>query len=109
MALKLTLATDEEIVLAEFGHGHVVVLCDDLDAFRGVEDKLHANGALDAVTVTSDGEEIAKITGMQITGAQTVCNNDGSVTGHIYTRGSSYELDGGVYAQAGRILLGEEG
>lgn len=108
MALKMTLGTGEEITLAEFGHDHLVILSADLAAFRSIEDKLHASGALDSVTVTSDGGTIAEITGMEIAGAQTVENNDGSITGHIYTRGSTYVLDSGEYAQAGRILLGEE-
>jgi len=30
------------------------------------------------------------------------------VTGHFYLQGGTYDLDGGEYAQAGRILLGEE-
>lgn len=45
---------------------------------------------------------------MEIAGTQTMVNSDGSITGHIYTQGSTYVLDGGEYAQAGRILLGEE-
>ena len=69
---------------------------------------MHAEGALDAVSVTDGGTKIAEITGMQITGAQTVGNTEGTVTGHFYTRGGTYALDGGEYAEAGRILLGEE-
>ena len=99
--LKMKLGTGEEITLAEFGHDHIVLLCADLEEFRETEDKIRADGALDSVEVTSDGEKIAQITGLQITGAQTV--------GNIYTRGGTYDLDGGEYAQAGRILLGEEG
>lgn len=107
-ALKLTLGTGDEIALAEYGHDHIVVLCADLEEFRTAEDQIRAAGALDNVEVTSDGELIAKVTGLQIMGAQTVANNDGSITGHIYTKGGTYDLDGGEYAQAGRILLGEE-
>lgn len=105
--LKMKLGTGEEIALAEFGHDHIVMLCEDLEEFREKEDKIRTDGALDSVEVTSDGEKIAQITGLQITGAQTVGNTDGTVTGHFYMTGGTYDL-GGEYAEAGRILLGEE-
>lgn len=101
----LKLSTDEEITISDFGHGHIVLLCDDLETFRTIEDKLHSG--FDAFTVEADGEIIASVSGADITGAQTVCNSDGSITGHIYSSGGTYDLDGGEYAQAGRILLGE--
>lgn len=107
MSLKMTLGTGEEVVLAEFGHNHLVVLCDNLAAFRTVEDKVIAEGALATVEVTDNDQTIAAISGMKLTGAQTVDNGDGSVTGHFYTTCGTYEL-GGDYAEAGRILLGEE-
>lgn len=108
MNLKMKLATGEEISLAEFGYNHIVVLCEDLEAFRAVEDKVMEEGALSSVEVTDDGQKIAAISGMRITGAQTVSNSDGSTTGHFYTLDGTYDLDGGEYAEAGRILLGEE-
>ena len=107
-SVKMMLGTGEEIALTEFGHNHLVLLCEDISAFRAVEDKLHAQGALESVQITTRGEVIADITGMEIAGTQTMVNSDGSITGHIYTQGSTYVLDGGEYAQAGRILLGEE-
>lgn len=105
--IQMHLATDETIDLASFGHEHLVVTCKDIPAFREVEDKLRAGGALETVEVTDSGAEIALITGMQISGTQTVANLDGTVTGHFYMRGGTYDLDAGEYAQAGRILLGE--
>jgi hypothetical protein len=92
---------------AEFAHEHIVITCESLEDFRTIEDMMNEDGALDKVEATAGGQTIATITGMQMAGAQTVANTDGSVTGHIYTRGGTYELDG-EYAQAGRILLGEE-
>jgi hypothetical protein len=92
---------------AEFAYEHIVITCESLEDFRTIEDMMNEDGALDKVEATADGQTIATITGMQMAGAQTVANTDGSVTGHIYTRGGTYEL-GGEYAQAGRILLGEE-
>lgn len=52
----MVLGTGEEISLAEFGHNHLVLLCEDLSAFRAVEDKLHAQGALDSVQITTRGK-----------------------------------------------------
>ena len=101
----LKLSTDEEITISDFGHGHIVLLCEDLTAFREIEDKLHEG--FDSFTVEADGEIIASVSGAEITGAQTVCNSDGTITAHIYSSGGTYDLDGGEYAQAGRILLGE--
>ena len=101
----LKLSNDEEITISDFGHGHIVLLCEDLTAFRAIEDKLHEG--FDSFTVTADGETIASVSGAEITGAQTVCNSDGSITAHIYSSGGTYDLDGGEYATAGRILLGE--
>lgn len=108
MSLKMTLGTGDEVGLAEFGHNHLVVLCESLAAFRAVEDKVMAQGALTSVEVTDNDQMIAAISGMRITSAQTVDNEDGSITGHFYTVGGTYELGGGDYAEAGRILLGEE-
>lgn len=107
MSLIMTLGTGEEVALAEFGYNHLVVVCESLAAFRAVEDKVMAEGALATVEVTDNDQTIAAISGMKLTGAQTVDNGDGSVTGHFYTTGGTYEL-GGDYAEAGRILLGEE-
>lgn len=104
---QIKLGTGKTFDAAEFAHEHIVVSCADLEGFRAIEDLMNEEGALDTVEATANGQTIATITGMQIAGAQTVANTDGSVTGHIYTRGGTYEL-GGEYAQAGRILLGEE-
>ena len=68
----------------------------------------HWKSILESCQSRPDGQTIATITGMQIASTQTVANTDGSITEHIYTRGGTYDLDGGEYAQAGRILLGEE-
>lgn len=106
--LALNLATNETIDLAEFGHGHLVFTCADVAAWRTVEDKLRAEGAIEDVTVTENGAAIARITGMTIRGTQTVENRGGGITAHVYTEGGLYDLDSGDYAQAGRILLGEE-
>lgn len=107
MGLKMTLGSGEEISLAEFGHNHIVVLCNGLAEFRAIEDKMLEAGALDSVEVADDDQRIAAITGMRLTGAQTIDNGDGTITGHFYMVGGTYDLDGGEYAQAGRILLGE--
>lgn len=101
----LKLSTNEEIEITDFGHSHIVLLCEDLETFRTIEDKLL--DGFDSFTVTADGETIASVSGAEITGAQTVCNSDGTITAHIYSSGGTYDLDGGEYAQAGRILLGE--
>lgn len=106
--MRMQLATHDEIDLAEFGHGHLVVLTEDLEAFRMIHDTLLEDGAMDEITVTDSGQTIAIIRDARITGAQTVANTDGTVTGHFYLTGGTYDLDGGEYAQAGRILLGEE-
>lgn len=106
--LEINLATNETIGLAEFGHGHLVFDCADLAAFRVIEGKIREEGALASVEVTDNGAPIAAIDGMTVKGTQTVENLDGTVTGHVYLRGGVYNLDAGDYAQAGRILLGEE-
>lgn len=104
---QIKLGTGRMFEAAEFAYEHIVITCESLEDFRTIEDMMNEDGALDKVEATAGGQTIATITGMQMAGAQTVANTDGSVTGHIYTRGGTYEL-GGEYAQAGRILLGEE-
>lgn len=106
--LVLNLATNETIDLAEFGHGHLIFTCADVPAWRTIEDKLRTEGAIEDVTVTDNGVAIANITGMSIRGTQTVENRGGGITAHVYTEGGLYNLDSGEYAEAGRILLGEE-
>lgn len=108
MSMRVNLATGSTFTISEFGHEHIVFVRNTIEECRLVENTLMADGALDAVTVETDGGTIATITGMQIAGTQTVANTDGSITEHIYTRGGTYDLDAGEYAQAGRILLGEE-
>lgn len=104
---KIKLNSGKTFDASEFAHEHIVVECVDLEEFRSIEDMMSEDGALETVEAEADGQTIATITGMQISGAQTVANTDGSVTGHIYTKGGTYEL-GGEYAQAAKILLGEE-
>ena len=108
MSMRLTLGTGSIFPISDFGHEHIVFVRDNIEECRLVENAMMAAGALDTVTVEADGQTIATITGMQIAGTQTVANTDGSITEHIYTRGGTYDLDAGEYAQAGRILLGEE-
>lgn len=105
--LQMKLNTGETIPIKETGYEHIVVLCDSLEEFRQIHDAMLAGAALDSVEITANGEPIATITGMRIAGTQTVSNLDGTVTGHFYTAGGTYEL-GGDYAEAARILLGEE-
>lgn len=106
--MKLQLATHDVINLAEFGHGHLVVVTEDLESFRNIHDAMLEDGAMAEITVKDGDQTIAIIHDAQITGAQTVANTDGTVTGHFYLTGGTYDLDGGEYAQAGKILLGEE-
>lgn len=108
MSMRIILGTGSTFSISEFGHEHIVFVRDNIEECRLAENALTASGALDTVTVEADGQTIATITGMQIAGTQTIANLDGSITEHIYTRGGTYDLDGGEYAQAGRILLGEE-
>ena len=107
--LQLRLATNEEIGLSEFAHGHLVFSCADISDWHAIEDKLREQGAVEDVTVTDNGATIAHITGTSIRGTQTVENRGGGITAHVYTEGGLYDLDSGEYAEAGRILMGEEG
>lgn len=106
--MKMHLSTHEEVDLADFGHEHLVVLCENLESFRSIHDAMLEDGAMEEIEVEEDGQTIAVIRNARISGAQTVANLDGTVTGHFYLADGTYDLDGGEYAQAGRILLGEE-
>lgn len=106
----MQLNTKEEITIAAFGHEHIVVDCESIGEFRQIHDKMLADGAMDTVTIEDSGQTIATIHGATIAGTQTVAvvGDPEKVTGHFYLQGGTYDLDDGEYAQAGRILLGEE-
>ena len=105
--IKMILSDGMEIDLESMaGKSHAVLICDTARGFQRLWNKLTPE-ALSEVTITEDGETVSRIADLVLSGAQCVNNDDGTVTGHFYFDAGGYIPD--EYAEAGRILLGEEG
>ena len=89
MNLKMKLATGEEISLAEFGYNHIVVLCEDLEAFRAVEDKVMEEGALSSVEVTDDGHGKASADPSKAVGGTEIALSATSDEGYAFDKWTS--------------------
>lgn len=104
--LKMILADASEIELVEAGATkHYVLLCADQAAFDAVWAKM-TDGNLASIRVEEDGVTVQQIANARLSGTQTLNNEDGTITGHIYLTGGDFVPD--EYSEAGRILLGEE-
>ena len=90
------------------GKRHAVVICNTDREFQRIWNRLKANDNLSEVEITEDGVTVSRIADLVLAGTQTVTNPDNNtITGHFYFDAGSYIPD--EYAEAGRILLGEEG
>lgn len=107
MALKMILNDGTEIELNESsGTTHAVVSCATREDFIDAWDALIAEGNLEEVRYVSGDDELYTIANMRLSGTQAVYNGDGSITGHFYFISGTVVRDD--FAEAGRILMGEE-
>lgn len=89
------------------GKKHAVMLCYTAKEFQRVWNRLTPEN-LSEVEIKEGDVTVNKIGDLVLFSAQAVTNPDtGKVTGHFYFDAGSYIPD--EYAEAGRILLGEEG
>lgn len=107
--LKLILKDNTEIELQEAGlPQHYVVVCDSITTFRGYADAMTPEN-LSEIRI-SDGHNILQtIVNSRLSGTQTVNNPGGTITGHFYLADGAIVQNDADYAEAGHILLGEEG
>lgn len=107
MAVQMILKDGTAIDLESMtGKSHAVLICPTAKAFQRLYNKLTPE-AIEEVTITEDGEVVSRIGGLAVAGEQCMNNDDGTVTGHFYFDAGGYIPDD--YAEAGHILLGEEG
>ena len=105
--MKLILKDKTELELTDITAHDLIFQCADVTAFMGIWSALNPEN-LSELTVMDGEETVQVLSGVSLTGTQTVINSDGSMTAHFYFDGArvSKESD---YEQAGRILIGEVG
>lgn len=105
MSLSLVLNNGSTIELADATFTkHYVVNCSDSADFAAKR-ALFTPSNLSDVKIYDDDVEVARIAGLELSGAQEVINPDETVTGHFYFYGGqNITAD---YAEAGRILIGD--
>ena len=108
MAIRMILKDGTSIELESMtGKSHAVVLCNTGEDFEEIWETMTPEN-LSEVEITEDGERTARIAELVLAGTQTRTNpDDNTITGHFYFDAGYYVPD--EYAEAGRILLGEEG
>ena len=106
MNLKLILKNNFTIDLADASiTQHFYIICEDKEQFMEIWDEMNPEN-LTEVKIMQDEDIINVIYGMKVNGIQIADNPNGTFTAHFYTEGGEYVVD--KYAEAGRILLGEE-
>lgn len=107
MTLQLVLKDGTAIDIMESGlSGHIVMQCADSEEFNSVWEKLTPE-AVREFTIVRDGEVVQSMANVALSGTQTVTNPDGTLTCHFYLNGDIVS-ESNEYAEAGRILMGEE-
>lgn len=109
--MNMTLHNGTKIPIVDGSYtGAVVLIVPDRQALMGIWDQLTPD-ALTEVRITKDDDTpLHTLHGAVVDSMQTVPNPDGTYTVHVYM---SETVTGNIptdaeYAQAGKILLGEE-
>lgn len=106
--LKLALTSGTQIVIAEFSLPcHIVIACADKEDMQTIWGLLSDEELVDAAIYQGDNR-ILNISNASVVGTQTVSNTDGSLTAHFYLDGEVASAADSEYADAAKILLGEE-
>ena len=111
--MKIILRDGTEIGIINFASNTFVVHSDDRQGFISVWEQMTSDN-LARVRVEDDGNTIMDMESLILDGTQTTMNIDGTFTCYFYFHGQEYVHEQGMseedmeYAQAGRILLGEE-
>lgn len=92
MKHQMILKDGTAIDLAEAGiTRHFVVLCESASAFAEIWMKMITEDNLSEVQITEDGTTVFNVTGMSLFGTQTAVNDDGTITGHFYCSGGTFQ------------------
>lgn len=108
---KMALGDGSEVEIAGFALPlSVTVNCASISEMADVWERLHTDACMSKVEILRDGAVCGTYYGVKPEGAQIVEDGVGGLTVHFYLRdsgGGQAELEN-EYAQAARILLGEE-
>lgn len=103
--LKMVLNDGTQIGIETFGLPmHAVLICADDAEVKEKWAQLTSEN-LAAVQIQQDEETVFAFSDVTLDGLQCVMNGDDSITVHLYMSGTN---EGAAYAEAGKILLGEE-
>lgn len=106
--LKMVLSDGSQIDIAEFGLPmHAIVICADDAEMQTVWAQLTPD-KLSSMEIQENGETVFTFSSVTLDGLQCIMNGDGSVTAHFYMSGTNTSAINTEYAEAGKILLGEE-
>lgn len=105
--IKMILYDGTEMQLKEFGLPmHAVLLCENKEEMLE-KWKLLTSENLATLTIKQNDEPIFYYEKVKLTGVQSVVHGDDELTVHFYFEGTLVNYDR-EYAEAARILLGEE-
>ena len=111
MKIVLRDGTEKEII--NFASNSFVVHCEDQQDFFSVWEHM-TDDNLARVRVENDGDVVMDMQNLVLDGTQATKNSNGTFTCYFYYHGQEYLQNDSLseedmqYAQAGRILLGEE-
>ena len=106
--LKMVLHDDTELAMEQFGLPmHAVFQCVDNADMQSKWD-LFTPDKLMTMKIKQNDSTIFTFASVTLDGLQCVMNGDGSVTAHFYFAGTNTSTIDTEYAEAGKILLGEE-
>lgn len=116
--LKMVLGDGSEIGIVGYALPlAVTVECASMSEMTGIWERLHTEGCMSKVQILRESPDPAEQSrscvthlGVETDGAQIVENGDGTLVVHFYMKDSGVPaaLEDDEYAQAARILLGEE-
>ncbi len=109
--LKMVLGDGSEIEIVGFALPlSVSVNCAAMTEMVGIWERLHMDTCMSKIEIQRDGAVCGTYFGVGTDGVQVIKNGDGTLTAHFYMQDSGngqIEMEN-EYAQAARILLGEE-
>lgn len=109
--LKMVLGDGKEIKIAGFALPlSVTANCESMAEMSEIWEQLHMDVSMSRIEILRDGAVCGTYFDVKTDGAQVIKNGDDTLTVHFYMQDSGSgqtELEN-EYAQAARILLGEE-
>lgn len=108
--LKVMLGDGSEIQIMGFALPlSVTVNCESMAEMAEIWERLHVDASMSKIEILRNGAVCGTYLDVETDGVRVVKNGDGALTVHFYMHDSGKQMEiENEYAQAARILLGEE-